>query len=100
MNQLSIQYEPRLARSSDPITSKKAAAKVKHFAPSHESRILEALQTHGARSARELEQLIGLSVVQIDRRIAEMRRKVLIKAATDDLGTALVIGGCAVWEAV
>jgi predicted transcriptional regulator len=99
MNQLSIEYEPCLARSSDPMTSKKAALRAKHFAPSHERRILTALQTHGARSARELEQMIGLSVVQIDRRGAEMRRKGMIRHATDANG-AMVRGGCAVWEAV
>lgn len=87
------------ARRSDLATSHQAAAAAAEFSASHKQRILTALKVYGARSVRELEMLIGLSVVQIERRIAEMRRKGLIQVATDN-GAALVRGGCTVWSTV
>ncbi len=75
------------ARHTDPQPSKVAAVKADQFAGSHADRILVALRTHGPRSAHELEHLIGLSVVQIDRRVAEMRRAGLLEVHADAGGT-------------
>ncbi len=91
--------EPKRARNRDPETSKDAARKTWRFATSHAQRILAALQTHGPRSAHELSQLIGLSVVQIDRRTVELQRNGYIDVAKLDDGADKVVDGFRVWEA-
>lgn len=70
------------ARNSDPAQSHQAAAQAAFFAPSHADRILTALRLHGPMTAHELERYTGLTAVQIDRRAAEMRRAMQIKART------------------
>lgn len=94
-----------LARKTDPHTSKEAAAKSAEFAPKHADRIVHALKTHGPRTAKELEQIIGLTVVQIDRRTSELERSGRIKAATTDgmprtKTNAISRDGCLIWEFV
>ena len=95
MNQLAINFAaPALhtrARRTDPETSHKAAARASQFATSHAGRILLALQQHGPRSAHGLSLVIGLSVVQIDRRTIELQRLRLIAP------TGAVEAGCRVW---
>ena len=92
MNQLTINFSaaPR-ARRSDPITSHKAAERAKGFAGGHAGRILLMLQSHGPRSAHALSLIVGLTVVQIDRRLPELKK----------LGLAMPTGdidnGCRVW---
>jgi hypothetical protein len=92
-------YHGHKARKSDPVTSKRAAHDSDKFANSHRSRILGALRLHGPRSASELEQIIGLSVAQIDRRTAESERMGEIAVVMVD-GEPLVRGHCRVWRAV
>ena len=100
MNQLQLAYPERpRARRTDPETSHAAARRAKHFADSHAGRILLALQLHGPSSARRLEQLIGLTLVQIDRRVSELRGMKLIRAQQDALGRVIQDSGCTVWEA-
>jgi hypothetical protein len=86
------------SRSTDPATSKQAAAKAARFAESHAGRILAALMD-GPATAHELSALTGLTVVQIDRRLPELA----------DMGRACVVlhmgepmqrGGARVWGAV
>lgn len=94
-----------LARRTDPKPSHAAAVKAAEFAGSHAERILAALRTHGPRTAHELEHLIGLTVVQIDRRVAELRRQGRLQAQTDAGGTPVTRrtptgGEATVWEAV
>ncbi len=84
----------KLSRRRDPHTSKAAAKQSRDFAASHKGRILEALTEHGACSARQLEALTGLTVVQIDRRITELRDNGKIA------DTGIVHGRCMVYEAV
>ena len=62
-----------LVRSTDPLTSINAAENSVKFSNSHEAKILEALQ-YFAKSVRDLERCTGLSVVQIDRRMAKLKR--------------------------
>jgi len=97
--QLSIEFDakPR-ARRSDPVTSHAAALKAVRFSVGHKARILAALKQHGPRSAHELSLLIGLTVVQIDRRLCEM--KPAVRVVTLDDGADLVRNACRVWEAV
>lgn len=96
---------PMRARKRDPKPSKLAAAAAGEFAGSHAMRILSALKLHGPRTAHELEHLIGLTVVQIDRRVAELRRVGKLQVATDGGGTPITRrtptgGEATVWEAV
>lgn len=99
MNQLSISFVETRARRTDPETSKAAARRSSQFSTSHAGRILLALQLHGMRSPKELEQLIGLSVVQIDRRLPELAAMGLARVVKLDDGTDMVRAGCRVWSA-
>jgi hypothetical protein len=63
------------ARKFDPSTSKAASANAAQFSGAHSQRIINALHKHGPMSPRALENVIGLSVVQIDRRRRELMRK-------------------------
>ena len=86
-------------RKTDPATSKVAAVRATLFAWSHRGRILDALRTHGPHSPKELEQLIGLSTVQIDRRLPEILAAGEIEVVQEN-GADVVRGGCRVWRAV
>lgn len=96
MNQLSIDLR---ARSTDPETSKEAARRAATFAESHAGRILAALKLHGPMTAHELH-IIGLTVVQIDRRLPELARLGLARVCKLDDGADMTRGGFRVWQAV
>lgn len=99
-NQLSIDFDAKThARRSDPVTSHAAALKAIHFAAGHKGRILAALKQHGPRSPAELAQLIGLTIVQIDRRLPELAKEGLARVVTLDDGAVMVKDGCRVWSA-
>lgn len=100
MNQLCMTFDAPRARRTDPETSKTAARRAADFSQSHAGRILLALQRHGWLSPKELEQLVGLSVVQIDRRTVELQRLGLIAVCKNEDGTDMVRGGCRVWKAI
>lgn len=98
--QFSIDFDAlRACRSSDPVASVNAAERAATFASSQAGRILQALKTHGPRSAHELSLLIGLTVVQIDRRFPDLKAAGLARVVTLDDGAEAVRGGCRVWEA-
>lgn len=100
MNQLAMHFEPaRAARRDDPETSHAAARNAARFAESHAGRILVTLQTHGARTAHEIAQLVGLTVVQVDRRLPDLKAAGLADVCKHDDGAAVVVGGFRVWEA-
>lgn len=82
------------ARTSDPITSHKAAKRADAFALSHAARILYVLRYEGAGTAEHIAKFTGLTIVQIDRRLTEMERKGLIRT------TGAVYNGFRAWEAV
>jgi predicted ArsR family transcriptional regulator len=99
MTQLSIDFAPEhKARRSDPETSHAAARNAEKFAASHAGRILAGLKTHGPRTAHELAQLIGLTVVQIDRRTVELQRAGYIDVDRLSDGAPRVIDGFRVWR--
>lgn len=97
MSQLSIDFAR--ARSSDPMTSVSAAIQSSRFAESHAGRILTALKLHGPMTAHELG-IVGLTVVQADRRLPELASKRLVSVMKTDDGVDLVRGGCRVWGAI
>ena len=81
------------ARRLDPVTSHAAALKARKFAASHAGRILSFLRINGPRSAGELALHLELTVVQVDRRLPDLKAKGLA------LPTAEIRGGCRVWKA-
>lgn len=87
------------ARRTDPQTSKVAALNSAKFAASHAGRILAALKTHGPRSAHEIGLIAGLTVVQVDRRLPELRAANLAEVVKLDDGADMVRQGCRVWSA-
>lgn len=87
---------PVRARRTDPATSHAAAKRAEHFADTHKGRILAALREHGPMGAHEMQQWTGLTVVQIDRRINELRDAGQIAACSVD-GKQLERFGCSVW---
>ncbi len=98
--QLTIDFTPeRAARRSDPETSKAAARKARGFAESHAGRMLLALQSRGAMTAKEISVLTGLTVVQIDRRRHELVKAGLIRIQQHH-GAPVVRDGCEVMEVV
>ncbi|WP_395055210.1 hypothetical protein [Polaromonas sp.] len=99
MNQLSLSLPETRARRLDPQTSKAAATASVEFSAGHKARILAALKQHGPRSAHELSLLIGLTIVQVDRRTVELQRAGSIRVLVID-GAEVVRHGCRVWEAV
>lgn len=103
MNQLTIDFsslaEASRSRSNDPDTSKQAGKNAARFADSHAGRILAALKLHGPMTAHELH-IVGLTVVQCDRRLPEIAKAGLARVVKLDDGADMVRGGFRVWEAV
>lgn len=91
--------QPARARKTDPSTSHEAASKAQRFASGHKARILEALK-EGPRSAHGLAAMTGLTVVQVDRRLPELRSAGLAEPMKHDDGADVVVGGFRVWRAL
>lgn len=85
------------ARKTDPATSHQAAARAAAFSGKHADRILTGLQQLKQATAHELSAYVGLTVVQIDRRLPEMQRSGSVRVRQHD-GCPLVRGGARVWE--
>jgi hypothetical protein len=83
-------------RTSDPTTSKAAAASAAAFAPTHSERICASLET-GTMTAAEISRATGLTVVQIDRRLPELHRANKVEVVQLD-GEDLVRDGYRVWR--
>ena len=90
--------QPVRARKSDPVTSHTAARNAERFANGHKARIMEALQ-QGPRTAAGLAAMTGLSVVQVDRRLPELRTAGSADVMTAD-GFEVVVNGYRVWRAL
>jgi predicted HTH transcriptional regulator len=82
------------ARATDPATSRMAAWRSQQFSESHAAKILRAIKHMPRQTAAYYSQMIGLTVVQIDRRLPEMERKGLIRT------TGAIYNGYRAWEAV
>lgn len=90
--------QPVRARKTDPSTSHTAAKNAERFASSHKGRIMEALK-EGPRTAAGLAAITGLSIVQVDRRLPELRTAGMAEVMTAD-GADVVVNGYRVWRAV
>lgn len=86
------------ARATDPLTSWAAADRAEAFAGSHRARIVKALRS-GDMTAREISAVIGLTVVQIDRRLPELQRDKVAAIAKEN-GADLMRDGYRVWTLV
>lgn len=72
-------------RASDPLSSLQAADNAALFAGAHKGRISAALDMLGTGTAHEIAKATGLTVVQVDRRLPELKR--------DDVARVLEAGG-------
>lgn len=100
MLQVALNFEPvKKARSSDPLTSKRAATRASDFAATHAGRILLALQQHGPMTAKEIGERIGLNHVAVDRRRSDLIRLGFVDVHCVD-GEPVVRDGCQVLAAV
>ena len=90
----------RLARRSDPSTSKEAAAKVDTFRASHDAAIWAALDGKSAGlNYREIAMIAKLEPVQVGRRLAYMSHLVT-RRRNEVTGKYLERDGCALWYRV
>jgi hypothetical protein len=89
----------RAARRIDPATSHAAAADAVEFVGMHTQRILAVLQSRGPMTAHELSGALGLTVVQIDRRLPDLKAAGSADVVTSADGSASVRGGFRVWTA-
>ena len=63
------------ARADDPATSHTAAEMAVQFVGKHCERIFAALLVHGPMTKDEIADVTGLSPVQVDRRLPDLRAK-------------------------
>ena len=87
-----------LVRANDPLTSILAAERAPSFIGGHCDRILSALK-RGPATAHELQKLTGLTVVQIDRRLPELRQQGSVRVIQNAKGDDVIRGKFRVWEA-
>lgn len=64
----------KLVRASDPITSVMAAESTTRFRKTQKGRILTALEKLGMADASQIAAHLGMTVVQVDRRLPEAQR--------------------------
>lgn len=88
-----------MVRAADPLTSVEAAERAALFAGKQRVRIMGALKIFGQSTAGELQSYTGLTVVQLDRRLPELREAGLARVAQRN-GEDLMRNGYRVWEAV
>ncbi|MDA8522004.1 hypothetical protein [Acidovorax sp. NCPPB 4044] len=86
-----------LVRAHDPVSSQIAAERVPDFGGQQWARILKALAL-GPATAKELQLPTGLTVVQIDRRLPDLRALGLARVVQVG-GQDLMRDGFRVWEA-
>lgn len=93
------QAPQRRARRTDPITSHQAAERAALFTGKQHQRIIGALKLYGQSTAGELQAYTGLTVVQVDRRLPELREAKQARVVQRH-GGDLMRNGYRVWEAV
>ena len=88
-----------LFRTTDPSTSRDAAARVPQFQASHEAKIYDALcHALDGRTYREIAALTKLEPVAVGRRLVTMaRRKLITRRRDETTGKYLQRDGCALW---
>lgn len=87
-----------LVRAHDPLSSVMAAEASLQFSGTHCDRILAALADQQL-TAHEIAQITGLTVVQVDRRLPELKRAGAARVVTMH-GFDVIKDGYRVWEAV
>lgn len=93
------------ARATDPVTSIAAAAHSRQFSTGHAVKILNILRSWGCQyggdgwTAKDIAEAVGLSVVQVDRRLPELRAAGLVRVVQAD-GKDWIRDGFRIWEAV
>lgn len=82
-------FDPRfMARSTDPETSKEAAARVREFAAGHRQTILNVLRAHPhGLTAHEIAEHCQLGAHEIGKRLGEMDRAEMIQPVLKADGT-------------
>ena len=85
------------ARRTDPATSHAAAARAVDFADTQAGRIHMALIAGGPMTAAEIGTATGLTVVQVDRRLPDLKRAGLAEVVTTG-GVAAQRDGYRVWR--
>lgn len=83
-------------RSNDPTTSIDAAEMAALFAGAHKHRIMAAIERNKTATADEIATLTGLTVVQVDRRMIELKRDGAVTVVPCGDGD-LVRNGYRVW---
>ena len=74
----------RNARTTDPLSSHEAAARVAEFSAAINDRIIATLKAHGPLAAEQIADTIGdLDMVQIGRRTSDLKRDGLIEVAVE-----------------
>jgi transposase len=95
IGKLSISFGDRLlARTGDPSTSVRSAARSSEFRARHAAIILQALRDHGPMTAHEIAAVTRLDNVQISRRGKQMVEDKLVTIGPD------VRDGCRIWCAI
>jgi hypothetical protein len=94
LTQIDIDFSKR-ARSRDPETSHRAAAKAVSFAHGHYALIIGSLGLHGPQTIYELAANIGLTHVQVARRLPEITEVVCRTGKTRPGPTGR---DCGVWD--
>ncbi len=94
---LQMSGETRLrARVTDPLSSIQAAENAALFAGSHKDRIISALTMLKNATAHEVASATGLTVVQVDRRLPELKRDGVARVL-ELAGEDVMRGGFRVW---
>lgn len=101
---MTIEHYTTLARSTDPVTSHDAAARVCEFAANHQGTIIGVLRTLGHLTVYEVAEHCGLTAHAIGKRMNELERAGAIRCARLDgaLLTRSTPSGrqARVWEAL
>lgn len=92
----------QLARSTDPITSHMAAARVSEFAGSHQEIILGVLKRFGPLDPEQLEFYTGIPAYAIRKRLPELQKTNLARPLSLDEAVSYTESGRRqrVWEAI
>lgn len=85
-------------RAQDPGTSIAAAEKARGAAKHHCEAIVRALEQHGDMTVREIGARVGLTHVQVARRMPDLKRAGLAEVVQTSSGRDLERGGCRVWR--
>ena len=84
-------------RASDPLSSILAAESAGLFAGNHKQRIRAALKKLASATAHEISVATGLTVVQVDRRLPELKRDGIADVIESEPGVDLLRDGFRVW---